>query len=70
VDAHTEAVIGDRLASLRKGRTTVIFTTSPLLLSRADRVVFLEDGNVISGTHAHLLATDPRYRVVVTRGNE
>jgi ABC-type multidrug transport system fused ATPase/permease subunit len=70
VDAHTEAVIGDRLASLRKGRTTVIFTTSPLLLSRADRVVFLEDGNVTSGTHAHLLATDARYRIVVTRGNE
>jgi ABC-type multidrug transport system fused ATPase/permease subunit len=70
VDAHTEAVIGDRLASLRKGRTTVIFTTSPLLLSRADRVVFLEDRNVTSGTHAHLLATDARYRIVVTRGNE
>ena len=70
VDAHTEAVIGDRLASVRKGRTTVIFTTSPLLLSRADRVVFLDDGSVASGTHAHLLATDARYRFVVTRGNE
>jgi ABC-type multidrug transport system fused ATPase/permease subunit len=70
VDAHTEALIGDRLGTLRRGRTTVIFTSSPLLLSRADQVVFLDDGTVTSGTHAQLLATDPRYRLVVTRGNE
>jgi ABC-type multidrug transport system fused ATPase/permease subunit len=70
VDAHTEALIGDRLGALRHGRTTVIFTTSPLLLSRADEVVFVDDGTVTSGTHARLLASDARYRLVVTRGNE
>jgi ABC-type multidrug transport system fused ATPase/permease subunit len=70
VDAHTEALIGNRLATLRRGRTTVIFTSSPLLLNRADQVVFLDDGRVVSGTHSHLLATDPAYRLVVTRGNE
>jgi ABC-type multidrug transport system fused ATPase/permease subunit len=70
VDAHTEALIGDRLGALRRGRTTIIFTSSPLLLNRADDVVFVDEGTVTNGTHAHLLATDPRYRLVVTRGNE
>jgi len=70
VDAHTEALIGERLGALRRGRTTVIFTTSPLLLARADRVAFVEDGTVVFGTHARLIATDARYRQVVTRGNE
>jgi hypothetical protein len=32
--------------------------------------VFVDDGTVTSGTHARLLASDARYRLVVTRGNE
>ncbi len=70
VDAHTEAIIGERLGVLRRGRTTVIFTTSPLLLARADRVAFVDDGTVVSGTHSQLMATNARYRLVVTRGGE
>ena len=70
VDAHTEAVIGARLGELRHGRTTVIFTGSPLLLSRADRVVFLDEGRAVAGTHAELSASDARYRQVVTRGSD
>jgi ABC-type multidrug transport system fused ATPase/permease subunit len=68
VDAHTEARIADRLADFRAGRTTVVTTSSPLMLARADVVVFLDDGRVIaSGSHAELLATCPAYRGVVTR---
>ncbi len=68
VDAHTEARIADRLVELRRGRTTVITTSSPLMLARADVVAFLEDGVVLArGTHGDLLATCPRYRSVVTR---
>jgi ABC-type multidrug transport system fused ATPase/permease subunit len=70
VDAHTEAMIGERLRALRRGRTTVIFTTSPLLLARADRVAFVDDGAVAVGTHARLIAGDARYRQVVTREGE
>ncbi len=70
VDAHTEAMIGERLGALRRGRTTIIFTTSPLLLARADRVAFVDDGAVAVGTHAQLIATDARYRQVVTREGE
>lgn len=68
VDAHTEARIADRLGEARRGRTTVIVTTSPLLLDRADRVVLVEDGRVAAeGTHRHLLRASEAYRVVVTR---
>jgi ABC-type multidrug transport system fused ATPase/permease subunit len=68
VDAHTEARIAARLAQVRRGRTTVVTTSSPLMLARADVVAFLEDGRVVAtGTHSELLATCPAYRSVVTR---
>ncbi|MFL6159719.1 MAG: ABC transporter transmembrane domain-containing protein, partial [Marmoricola sp.] len=68
VDAHTEARIAERLVENRAGRTTIVTTSSPLMLSRADVVVFLEDGEVVAeGRHADLLTTFPAYRAVVTR---
>ncbi|MGO4256842.1 ABC transporter ATP-binding protein [Marmoricola sp. RAF53] len=68
VDAHTEARIADRLTRARAGRTTVVTTSSPLMLARADVVAFLDEGVVVArGTHADLLATHPGYRAVVTR---
>jgi ABC-type bacteriocin/lantibiotic exporter with double-glycine peptidase domain len=71
VDAHTEARIADSLRFLRSGRTTVVFTSSPLMLDRAERVVFVPDGRVDAvGTHHELLHTNPRYRAVVTREDE
>lgn len=39
VDAHTEARIARRVARLRKGRTTVVITRSPLWAAVADRVL-------------------------------
>jgi ABC-type multidrug transport system fused ATPase/permease subunit len=71
VDAHTEARIADRLAAARRGRATVVCTTSPLVLDRADRVALVAGGRVVAqGTHRDLLDTEPRYRAVVTRGEE
>jgi ABC-type multidrug transport system fused ATPase/permease subunit len=68
LDAHTEALVADRVHALRQGRTTVVTTSSPLLLSRADRVCLLTDGRLAaSGTHRDLLATSPAYRAVVAR---
>ncbi|MDT0343538.1 ABC transporter ATP-binding protein [Streptomyces litchfieldiae] len=69
VDAHTEAAIGDRLVAARAGRTTLVTTTSPLLLARADTVHFLVDGRVAAtGTHRQLLESSPGYRALVARG--
>jgi ABC-type multidrug transport system fused ATPase/permease subunit len=68
VDAHTEARIAGRLAKARGGRTTVVCTTSPLVLDRADHVAYVEDGRVVAeGTHADLLRTAPAYAATVTR---
>ncbi|WP_455354014.1 ABC transporter transmembrane domain-containing protein [Streptomyces sp. SYSU K217416] len=68
VDSHTEARIAEGVAALRAGRTTVVFASSPLLLDRADRVVFVHDGEVAAvGTHRELLHGERRYRAVVTR---
>ena len=71
VDSHTEARIAQGLRELRAGRTTVVFTSSPLLLDRADGVVFLHGGSVAAvGIHRDLVRTEPRYRAVVTRETE
>ncbi|MEU1516458.1 ABC transporter ATP-binding protein [Streptomyces sp. NPDC005811] len=68
VDSHTEARIAEGVRDLRTGRTTVVFTSSPLLLDRADRVALVHEGEVVAvGEHRALLHTEPRYRAVVTR---
>ncbi|WP_367324937.1 ABC transporter ATP-binding protein [Streptomyces sp. HUAS ZL42] len=68
VDSHTEARIAEGVRRLRTGRTTVVFTSSPLLLDRADRVVLVHEGEVTAvGAHRELLHSEPRYRAVVTR---
>ncbi|WP_405591914.1 ABC transporter transmembrane domain-containing protein [Streptomyces sp. NBC_01190] len=71
VDAHTEARIAAALKEVRGGRTTVVLTSSPLVLDRADRVVFVDDGAATAvGRHHELLRDHPRYRAVVTRETE
>ncbi|MFJ3338532.1 ABC transporter transmembrane domain-containing protein [Streptomyces sp. NPDC086766] len=71
LDAHTEAAVADRLRRARGGRTTVVTTTSPLVLDRADTVVHLVDGKAAaSGTHRELLTTAPGYRALVARDAE
>ncbi|WP_274912157.1 ABC transporter transmembrane domain-containing protein [Streptomyces sp. WZ-12] len=68
VDAHTEARVADGLRDIRTGRTTVVLTSSPLLLDRADQVVFVQGGKVAGeAPHRELLVTHPEYRAVVTR---
>jgi ABC-type multidrug transport system fused ATPase/permease subunit len=71
VDAHTEARIAARLRAVRAGRTTVVCTTSPLLLDRADLVAYVEGGRVVAeGTHTELLDRSPGYAATVTRGED
>ncbi|MCQ4199519.1 ABC transporter ATP-binding protein/permease [Streptomyces coelicoflavus] len=68
VDAVTEQFIARGVAELRRGRTTLVITSSPALLDAADRVLVLDDGVVTAeDTHRGLLATDEQYRLAVTR---
>ncbi|WP_246612383.1 ABC transporter transmembrane domain-containing protein [Paractinoplanes bogorensis] len=68
VDAHTESAIAERLTAARRGRGTVVATTSPVLLDQADVVHYLVDGRVAAtGTHRSLLESSPGYRDLVTR---
>lgn len=67
VDPATEDGIARGLREHRAGRTTLLVTTSPILLSRCDRVIFL-DGDAVAaeGTHDTLLHESPAYRTMVT----
>ncbi|MFD3699424.1 ABC transporter ATP-binding protein [Streptomyces sp. NPDC058646] len=66
VDTVTEARIAARLRDLRRGRTTVLVTTSPALLAGTDVVVMLDDGRVAAeGSHPELVAAHASYRSAV-----
>ncbi|MEU1620735.1 ABC transporter ATP-binding protein [Streptomyces sp. NPDC005722] len=66
VDAVTEARIAGGLREHRRGRTTLLVTNSPALLSVADRVVLLDGGRVAAdGLHGDLVHGDPTYRTAV-----
>ncbi|WP_037835155.1 MULTISPECIES: ABC transporter ATP-binding protein [unclassified Streptomyces] len=68
VDAVTEQLIARGVAKLRRGRTTVVITSSPALLDAADRVLVLDDGVITTeDTHRNLLATDEDYCQAVAR---
>ncbi|MFG2323312.1 ABC transporter ATP-binding protein [Streptomyces sp. NPDC048568] len=68
VDAVTEQLIARNVAKLRRGRTTLVITSSPALLDAADRVLVLDEGVITAeDTHRNLLATDEEYRLAVTR---
>ncbi|ACQ81969.1 ABC transporter related [Beutenbergia cavernae DSM 12333] len=67
VDAHTEDRIAAGLVTYRRADSaTVVATTSPVVLSRADVVHWFDDGRVLTGTHTELSA-DAGYRRAVLR---
>ncbi|MFE3856736.1 ABC transporter transmembrane domain-containing protein [Streptomyces griseorubiginosus] len=71
LDAHTEALVAERLREARDGRTTAVTTTSPLVLDHADTVLYLVDGKLAAtGTHQQLLTQEPGYRALVARDVE
>jgi ATP-binding cassette, subfamily B, bacterial len=68
IDVQVEAAIHDALTERRRGRTTLVIAHRLSTIALADRVVLLEGGRVVaSGTHAELLATEPRYAAVLAR---
>jgi putative ABC transport system ATP-binding protein len=66
VDAATEARIAAGLRELRRGRSTLVLTTSPALLAASDHVIVIADGAVAdSGEHGDLLRRNAAYRTAV-----
>ena len=66
VDPSKEHEIRDAMATVMKGRTTIVIAHRPGTIALADTVVLLDGGRVAAvGTHDRLLATDSRYRQVL-----
>jgi putative ABC transport system ATP-binding protein len=66
VDAVTEARIAAGIAEFRRGRTTILVTSSPALLAVTDRVIVLGGGTVsATGRHEDLVHGDEDYRAAV-----
>ncbi len=68
VDTHTEGRIAARLGAARRGRTTMVATTSPIMLEHMDVIYLLVNGHVVDhGDHASLVRDSPSYRRIVLR---
>ncbi|WP_405987034.1 ABC transporter ATP-binding protein [Streptomyces sp. NBC_00872] len=66
VDTVTEARIADAVRDFRRGRTTIMVTTSPALLAMTDRVVLVQGGRVTGAApHAELVRRHESYRTAV-----
>lgn len=64
LDAATEARVAAALRDARRGATTILVTTSPLLLAACDQVAHISGGTVTTAGHAALLE-DEGYRETV-----
>ena len=68
VDTHTEGRIATRLREVRRGKTTIIASTSPVMLEAMDWIFVVEQSRVIAeGTHASLSDNSTLYRQTVLR---
>ena len=65
VDVATEARIRDGIARYTEGQTLIIVAQRVSAAADADRIVVLDDGNVVAnGKHADLLRTSSVYREI------
>ncbi|MCY4516793.1 MAG: ABC transporter ATP-binding protein [Acidimicrobiaceae bacterium] len=71
IDVAHEARIHDALSELLAERTTIVIAHRLSTISLADRVILLDGGRVAAdGTHAELMATEPRYVEVLAAGGD
>ncbi|MFM8793988.1 MAG: ABC transporter ATP-binding protein [Acidimicrobiales bacterium] len=71
VDPTKEHEIRDALATVMRGRTTIVIAHRPATIELADRAVLLDGGRIAaSGSHRELLDTNARYREVLAAMTE
>ena len=71
VDVHTEAAAQAALRPLLEGCTVFIVVHRPSTVALADRSILLDGGRLVAiGTHHVLLASEPRYRAVLSEDAE
>ncbi|MBC6463775.1 ATP-binding cassette domain-containing protein, partial [Actinomadura sp. HBU206391] len=67
IDTVTEARIATGIRDARRGRTTIVVATSPVLLAVTDRVVVVDGGVVTAeGLHSDLMRDHETYRTTVS----
>lgn len=66
VDIDTEEKILENISNLRKGRTTIIISSRVSTVSKLDKIVVLNEGNLEAfDTPKNLLKTSPTYKKMV-----
>lgn len=66
VDTDTEKVILNNLRQEREGKTTILIAHRVSTIEKMDKIVMLEDGEVIAvGKHEDLLSSCPAYKTAV-----
>jgi ATP-binding cassette, subfamily B, bacterial len=66
IDVSVESAIHQALNTLLEGRTTLVIAHRVSTITMAHRVALIDDGQVVAtGTHADLLASEPRYAEVL-----
>jgi ATP-binding cassette, subfamily C, bacterial len=62
LDPESESLVLEKLLSSRQGKTTILISHRPRVISRADSIIFLEQGKVkIQGTPDELRAIDGKH---------
>ena len=68
VDTLTEAAIQKGIESIMQGRTTFVIAHRLSTIKRADRILVIEDGQIVEmGTHAELLKKGEKYHNLYTK---
>lgn len=66
VDMNTEEAIFENLLKERENKTTIVVATRISTVSRLDRIIVLNDGEIEGfDTHENLLKTSPTYKTMV-----
>jgi ATP-binding cassette, subfamily B, bacterial len=71
LDVHTEARVTSALGQVLAGTTGLVVAHRPSTVALADRVALLDQGIIVAtGSHQHLLASEPLYRELMTGAAE